>query len=80
MTTLEDLRQLLRRTEDEKMAAGLRAFIKLAESLDPRVSLMSKIQRSFLDLGSAEKVAKARSFDEIEKSLSSKYKVRIEPV
>ncbi len=78
--TLKDLKKLAETVSDDRVRAGLEAFIDQASRLPAGTTVMSKIQRSFVDLAAAEKIQKAKTFADIKRALGSRYSVKIEPV
>jgi len=76
---LDDLRsKLASLPQNAPERAGLSAFITQAEKLPPGVTIMGKIQRSFVDLATVDKVNSARSFDEVKSAFGPAFRVQIE--
>lgn len=81
---LQTLRDRLATIDNPSEAAGLRAFIGLAEDLGTDVAILGKIMQSPLSLAQREAVNAAKDFSSLEAAFrvesSSEYELTIEDV
>ena len=75
--TLDDLRNRIKEIDDPEQASGLRIFINLAEKLPPDVGMLGVYAWDLPAMG-VKAVAKAKTFEDIQKALRAKYDVKIE--
>ena len=75
--TLDDLRNRIKEIDDPEQASGLRIFINLAEKLPPDFDMLGAYGKT-IDTTGVKAIAKAKTFEDIQKALRAKYDVKIE--